>query len=73
MDSFNLAFEFDGAERFKSVWNANTGSNSKEMVKTARPPQALINVAVLFIFMFAFTHSNKAQVKLESVYSDLSE
>lgn len=43
------------------------------MVKTARPPQAFLNVAVLFILMFAFTHSNQAQAKLESVYSDLSE
>lgn len=43
------------------------------MVKTARPPQALMNGALFFVLMFAITESFKAQGKLESVYSDLAE
>ncbi|MFN2510121.1 MAG: hypothetical protein ABR568_01610 [Pyrinomonadaceae bacterium] len=43
------------------------------MAKTARPPQAFMNAALFLVLMFAFTLSNKAQAKLESVYSDLSE
>lgn len=57
----------------KSVWNANTGSNTKEMRRTAHPRQTLLNAAILFVLLFATAESISAQAKLESVYSDLSE
>jgi hypothetical protein len=56
----------------KSVWNANTGRNSKEMRKTAPPWQILLNAAIFLVLSFATGEAIQAQAKLESVYSDLS-
>jgi hypothetical protein len=72
VDSFNLAFEIDGEEDLNSVWNANTGRNSKEMRKTGSPWQILLNATVL-VLLLASSQAIRAQAKLESVYSDLSE
>jgi len=56
----------------KSVSNANTGSNPKEMRKPTHALQTLLNAAISLVLLFVTAESIKAQAKLESVYSDLS-
>lgn len=43
------------------------------MRKTAHPRPAMLNAAIFLFLLFATAESLKAQAKLESVYSDLSE
>ena len=43
------------------------------MGKTSSPRQTLLKLAILLVLLFAIGESIRAQAKLESVYSDLSE
>ena len=43
------------------------------MRKTAHPQPAMLNAAIFLFLLFATAESVKAQAKLESIYSDLSE